>query len=108
MYAPFTDRSVERWLNEGSQHPLAEAQPPPRSGGPTSIGTRRSTRSSGPRTILLPMIASTGAPGGNVYVIRWRSRFGTVRPAERGSTTSTSVATADDGGMLLVGGPSPV
>ena len=36
-------------------------------------------------------------------MIRFWSRFGTVRPAVGGSTTSTSVATADDAGMLLGG-----
>ena len=51
-------------------HPLASSHPPPRSGGAILIGTRRSTRRLGPRTVLLPMIASTGAPGGSVYEIR--------------------------------------
>src|SRR5215510_13305411 len=104
---PFAGNSVERWLTEGSQHPLAESQPPPRSGGAILIGTRRATRRSGPRTVLLPMIASRGDPGANVYVTRWRSRFGTVRRAEGGSTTSTNVTTVDDAGMLLVGSSAP-
>src|SRR5262245_60952789 len=67
---PFGGKSGERWLTEGSQHPLAESQPPPRSGGAILIGTRRATCRSGPRTVLLPMIASRGDPGANVYVIR--------------------------------------
>ena len=49
------------------------------------------------------MIASTGAPGANVYASRWLTRFGTVRPAERGSTMSTYTATLDDTAMLVVG-----
>ena len=39
-------------------------------------------------------------------MIRLLSRFGTVRPADRGITTSTSTATVDDAGMALAV-PSP-
>ena len=53
------------------------------------------------------MIASTGAPGGNVYASRLLTRFGTVRPAERGSTMSTYATTLDDTAMLVVGPPPP-
>ena len=58
-------------------------------GAAITTGARRSTRTAGTSTVVVPITGLSGAVAGIAYLIRLVKNLGTVRPAERGSTTST-------------------
>ena len=53
-------------------------------------------------TVVLPINDRNGASAGIAYRIRFVTRMGTARPAERGSAMSTCVTTVDAGATCAV------